>query len=252
MLIVILLLVAVLAYSVWQILQITGEYQGGEDSYSELEQYISIPDTTPADGTAPDGETLPEGSSISFPSVDFEALREVNSDIVGWIYIPDTAVNYPIAQGSDNDYYLTHLFNGTYNSCGCIFLDSAAPSNFTAMNNVLHGHHMRNGSMFAAICNYQTQSYYDEHPIALLMTPTGNYEIQLFSAYVCDLDSGAWTPYFTTSGYASWLQELCAASCFRSDVNPDVSDRILTLSTCSYEFDDARFVLHGVMKEVSD
>lgn len=269
--ILLIILAAVLCCSVWEILRITAEYRGGEDSYKNLEQFVSMPAPSvpkqPAateEPTAPEREpvTTPEGETCytepeqqeeaaRWPVVNFDALRGINSDIVGWICIPDTAVNYPIAQTVDNDYYLTHLFDGTRNSSGCIFLDSAAAPDFTANNSVLHGHHMKNGSMFASVCGYKAQSYYDAHPSAMLMTPAGNYEILFFSGYVTDLSADAWDPYFTEEEFGLWLDRVLQKSCFRSDVVPAAGDRVVTLSTCTYEFEEARFVLHGVLREVS-
>ena len=262
---ILLILVGVLAFSLWQIFQITTEYQGGEDTYKSLEQFISVPtlpDHQPAPEpvteiqTTPEGETviveIPVEETVQWPVVDFDALWDINSDIVGWICIPGTAVNYPIAQTTDNDYYLTHLFDHSRNSSGCIFLDCAASADFMTNNSVLHGHHMKNGSMFAAVCKYKSQSFYDAHPYAMLLTSGGNYEIRFFSGYVTDTSADAWDPWFTDEDFSAWLDRLGRKSCFDSDVVPAAGDRVVTFSTCSYEFDDARFVLHGVLREVSE
>ena len=254
------ILVGVLAFSVWQIVQITAEYQGGENSYKELEQFIStaepfVPHREVA--TTPEGETYyiePETQVqeevVYWPSVDFDALQDINPDIVGWICIPGTVINYPITQTTDNDYYLTHLFDRTTNKSGCIFLDCAVSPDFMANNSVLHGHNMKNGSMFARICDYRDQSFYDAHPYAMLLTPAGKYEIRFFSGYVTDTNADAWNPYFKEEDFGDWLNKLSRKSYFSSDVVPTTDDRVVTLSTCTYEFEDARFVLHGVLREV--
>ena len=237
----ILLLLGVLGYCVWQIVGITDEYQAGVEVYEELEQFVVMPETVPVETTTDDEPV--EMEAIQWPEVDFEALAQVNGDIVGWLYIPGTVINYPVVQGTDNEYYLKHLFNGKTNSSGCIYLDCGAEGDFTSMNSVLHGHHMKNGSMFAGICKYKDQSYFDEHPTAMLLTPDGRYEVKFFSGYVCETTSDAWDYDFDEV----WIDKRIRSSYFDADVIPTTEDRILTLSTCSYEFTDARFVLHGVL-----
>ena len=241
----ILALLAVLGYCLWQIVGITDEYQAGEQAYEELEQYIVMPETVPVETTdteeTVEAETAPV--QIQWPEVDFEALAQVNGDIVGWLYVPGTVINYPVVQGADNEYYLKHLFNGKTNSSGCIYLDCGAEGDFTSMNSVLHGHHMKNGSMFAGICKYKDQSYFDEHPTAMLLTPDGNYQVEFFSGYVCEVTADAWD-YDVDE---AWLDKRIRSSYFDAEVTPTMDDRILTLSTCSYEWEDARFVLHGVL-----
>ena len=241
----ILVLLGVLGYCVWQIVGITDEYQAGVEVYEELEQFVVMPETVPVETTADEEivEAETEPAAIQWPEVDFEALSQVNGDIVGWLYIPGTVINYPVVQGDDNEYYLKHLFDGKVNSSGCIYLDCGAEGNFTSMNSVLHGHHMKNGSMFAGICKYKDQSYFDEHPTAMLLTPDGRYEVKFFSGYVCETSSDAWDYDFDEA----WIDKRIRSSYFDADVIPATEDKILTLSTCSYEFTDARFVLHGIL-----
>ena len=248
-------LLGVMGFSLWQILDITTEYQGGTDSYNELEQFVVIPETKPAkqepivehQGAEEDETQTPTEPEILWPEVDFAALSQVNDDVVGWIYVPGTAINYPVVQGVDNDYYLNHLFNGKRNSSGCIFMDFGAEEDFTSMNSVLHGHHMKNGSMFAAVCKYKDQNFYDEHSTGMLLTPDGNYEIRFFAGYVCSTDSDAWDIGFYEEDYAAWLDKRMRKSYFESGVIPTTGDRVITLSTCSYEYEEARFVVHGVL-----
>ena len=251
--------IGVLVFSVWQLFGLYKEYQEGKDSYSSLEQYVSFtePEDTSANSTPPatspteDSTAITEAPDVSaWPQVDFSQLSEINSDIVGWIYIEGTNINYPVVQGSDNNYYLKRLFDGTYNSSGCIFLDYRCTSNFTDQHSIIYGHHMKDKSMFSGLMNYKDQAFYDEHSVALLVTPTAYYKIQFFSGYVSDTWSDAWDLSFSEYEYLSWLNDIQRKSCFETDYIPTTEDKIITLSTCTYEFDTAKFVLHGYISEV--
>ena len=255
----------ILLFSVWQLSHIGQEYRSGEDSYANLEQYIAIPtdSAVPAASAAPTApeESVPEKmvplsaptepatDSIRWPVVDFEALQAVNPDIVGWIYIEGTKISYPIVQGKDNSYYLNHLFDGSVNSSGTIFLDAAASGDFSDVNNIIYGHHMKNETMFAGLLDYRQQEFYDEHPVALLLTPGKNYQVLLFSGYVTAPSGNAWETGFDSGSVQDWLAELMRKSCFTSNIAPIGTESVLTFSTCTYEYDNARFVLHGVMVE---
>ena len=253
--------IGVLAFSVWQLWVMFNEYQEGEDSYSSLEQYVSFtePKDTSEDSAPPatspieDTTAIMESPDVSaWPQVAFDELAKINPDIVGWIYIEGTNINYPIVQGENNDYYLKRLFDGTYNSSGSIFLDYRCASDFTDIHSIIYGHHMKNKSMFGGLMSYKDQAFYDEHPVALLVTPTTYYKIQFFSGYVSDTWSDAWDLNFSEYEYLSWLNDIQRKSCFETDYIPTTEDRIVTLSTCTYEFDTAKFVLHGYISETID
>ena len=244
------------AFSIFQIACQLREYREGDDSYTDLEIYIDIPEeytdpTAPEEISTESGETDLADSLTQWTTVDFAALSEINPDIVGWIYIEDTEINYPVVQGSDNQYYLKHLFSGEYNSSGCIFLDSRVAEDFSDRHSILYGHHMKNGTMFSGLDQYKVQEHYDSHPTALLMTPTGNYEVTFFAGYVASVADTAWNVGFGSDAeFEAWLESARERSCFESDIPVAVTDGILTLSTCSYEFDNARFVLLGVLQKV--
>jgi sortase B len=180
--------------------------------------------------------------------VDFEGLARINSDVVGWVYIEGTSISYPIVQGSDNKFYLNHLFDGSYNTAGCIFLDAETSPDFTEPNSIIYGHNMKDRAMFAALMSYKDQSFFDAHPVVLLLTPEYNYRIRLFSGYVAAGSESAWKRKFPDDSFSLWLQEIGEKSCFRSPLLPEPDSRIVTLSTCTYEYDRARFVLHGYIE----
>ena len=260
---------ALLVFSIWNIVKISASYQEGEEVYSELMTYVSISEPVPV-STRPE-ENIPwkdsgnESAESSteytafvneddtvWPVVDFAALQQINPDIVGWIYIEGTQINYPIVQGEDNDYYLSHLFDGTYNSAGCIFLDAACSDDFSSRHSIIYGHHMKNDTMFGELMGYKKQDYYDEHAVALFLTPTNRYKVAFFSGYVAKDPSDAWQLTFEDGEYEEWLDSIIQKSCIMSEISPELTNRIITLSTCTYEFENARFVLHGILLEQTD
>lgn len=245
------------SYRQWQ------EYRAGEQIYENLTQYVhpqTPPDSTvPADQKKedhPPEETIPgvqlseeETDDTLWPVVDFEALKEINPDVVGWISIEGTNINYPVVQGPDNSYYMNRLFDGSANGAGSIFMDYRNEPDMSCRNTVLYGHNMKNGTMFHQITEYKQQDFYDQHPTALLMTPEGNYKIELIAGYVTDLNSDAWKIEFAgDEEFSRWLADAMAQSTFISTIEPEAQDRVITLSTCSYEYADARYVLVGILK----
>lgn len=207
--------------------------------------------TSPSVNPTEDSPVVTEAPDTSaWPLVEFAQLSKINPDIVGWIYIEGTNINYPVVQGTDNNYYLKHLFDGSYNSSGCIFMDAACASDFSDPHSIIYGHHMKNKSMFSGLMDYKDQAFYDEHSVALLVTPSAYYKIHFFSGYVSDTWGNAWNLNFNEYEYISWLNDIQRKSCFTSDYIPTSEDRIVTLSTCTYEFDTAKFVLHGYVSEI--
>lgn len=244
------------AISGYKIGTLTRSSQVAKRSYASLRQYCSI--SPPADEPtqeprpSPAGTVSKEDESI-WPTVDFFSLQEINPDVVGWLYCPDTPINYPIVQGQDNEYYLHRLFDRTPNQAGSLFLDCRNALDFSDSHTIVYGHHRKDGIMFSSLVEYEDPAYYQAHPELFLLTPTGNYTITLFAGYVAAADENAWQLDFPSEAeYLAWLQAAQARSCFQGPVAPAEEDRIITLSTCSYAFAQARFVLLGILTPCSD
>lgn len=204
------------------------EYKTGRDEYKKIVLENIVEETED-----------PMGRMI-----DWKNLKEINSDTVGWIYIPGTIIDYPVVQGKDNEHYLTHTFQANDNRLGAIFMDSLNDKEINDDNTIIYGHHMRDGSMFKAITEYKKQEFYDEHKFIYFYTPTQTLKIQVFSSFT----SNAEDPY-TTIIMANKKIELLNKFVSRSNINTDVQiieeDKIFSLSTCTYDYDDARFVVQG-------
>lgn len=249
-----LVLLAVSGVAAWQIYVPVHEDNVSVKTYDDLRQFVLVP--TPAPIVQPDESSspslspapspIPDSAEQPSPQVDFDSIRAVNPEVVGWLTIEGTNIDYPVAQHSDNDYYLHHLFNGEWNSSGCLFMDCRNQADFSDRHTIIYGHHMDNGSMFQNLMYYKDQSFYEEHPTARLITPDGSYIMEFFAGYVADVNSDAWKLDFTSDrDFADRLAAALERSLFESTVIPTATDKIVTLSTCSYEFYNARFVLHG-------
>lgn len=253
-LVLLLLSASVFLFSGWKLTTILLSYQESSESYSSLSQYVSF-ETPPTVGTdVPPAleETIPtepKPDVSRWPQVDFEELAQINPDVVGWIYIEGTNINYPLVQGQDNDHYLTHLFNGKRNRAGSIFLDYRCEPRFYDRHTIIYGHHLRDGTMFTRLMRYKKQAFYDEHSVILVVTPTAYLQLRVFSGYVASNRANAWDLELDEENFAQWLEEIQRKSCFKTDYAPGADSKIVTLSTCTYEFDNAKFLLHAYVEE---
>lgn len=225
----------------------------GRAYYDDVrEQTVTVEDSA-AVVTAAD-EILPgvtdEAEADSLTTIDFAALSETMPDICGWITIPGTVIDYPVVQGADNDYYLSHLPDGTVNSCGSIMLDMHNSADWSDKISILHGHHMRAGTMFGDLQKYEDAGYADDHSVVDLYALNGHYSVRVIGACVVDGNILNETVFTNDSGQLDDLIEmLMNKSVYDPDISLKKDDRYIILSTCAYDFDDARFAVLGVFTE---
>lgn len=243
----------------------SSDNQGGapENSFDEngVPPTVSQGEAAPETGSVAEAEADPSSGTEALETtgeritqevlpvrVDFQTLQRDSREAVAWLYCAGTPINYPVAQSGDNSYYLNHLLNGTVNSNGTLFLDYRCNSDFSGAKNIIFGHHMRNGSMFGTLTKYKEQSYFNKHPVMWLTTPVQNYRIDLLAGVVTDNDSDIYTLY-EQEDLAAFLTDVRQQSTFTSSFSMDDVSKILLLSTCSYEYNNARYVLIGSMVE---
>lgn len=234
------------------------QYAESKDAYRNLAGYVGVPEQTDSPEQATDPtETKQDDADIVLPSVDFEALRENGPDIIGWLSLPDTVLNYPVTQTDNNEYYLNHLYDGTYNKVGCLFADYENRADFSDRNTIIYGHNMRDGSMFALLNRYDEQSYFDTHRQMYLVTPKGGYVMEIFAAFAAKPEeSGSETSPWQLSwkddgAYTTWLTAMKERSAVESDVTVTCSDKVLTLSTCT-PGGTGRFLVMGKLVKVDN
>ena len=242
---------AIFAYSGYKLISTLHEYKVAEDAYNKMSSdFVSTKkDNNKNSGKDNASDEILEDSPVD---VDFDSLLAQGPDVVGWLYSEGTVINYPVMQAEDNFYYLHRLFDGKYNASGSLFLDCTCNGDFSGHNTVIYGHNMNDGSMFHSLKSYAEQDYYNEHPVMYLNTPTQNYKIEIFSAYVTDSESDTYKMFFDSDAdFSRHLDDWRVQSLISTNVDVSTDDRIVTLSTCTYDFYNARFVVQGKLTLVN-
>lgn len=183
--------------------------------------------------------------------INWEKLQKINPDIVAWIYVKKTNIDYPVVQGKTNQSYLHTNFKGQYTYGGCIFLDSKDKKDVSSNdNNVFYGHHMRNGSMFADLVKFREEKFAQKHEITLY-TPDKIYHLKAFSAYAKVADASTPILFKSQQRKNAYLDKLKNRNNVSSIIKnfPQNSDiPIFTFATCSYEGNDYRTYVHATEK----
>lgn len=195
--------------------------------------------------------------SIKFPenmNLKYSYLYAVNQDLVGWVKIANTNLDVQVVQSQDNDYYLKRDFYGKSSRYGCPYLDFKNDPRYLDDNTVIYGHHMTDGLMFSNLDKYKTLEGYKESPIIEYSTLYETYYFKVFAAFISNAklvdDNGKYfnfivTDFLTDEKFNGFVDEVEKRSIFKTDVNVQPDDKLITLVTCSYEFDSARLVVMG-------
>lgn len=197
-----------------------------------------------------DNDTLNDDGTYS----KFNELLAANSDFRGWLTINGTRVDNPVYQTTDNDFYIDHNMDKEKSTYGALFIDyrAALTNTETSQNLVIYGHHMKNGSMFGSLKKYRDLSFYKENPTLTFDTLYKTGEYKVFAVFIINTlpeqDNGNLFNYRPTSfgtqeAFLSWIAEVRSRSLIDTPVDVIENDQILTLSTCIYDFDDARLVV---------
>lgn len=186
----------------------------------------------------------------------FDTLKALNSDIVGWLNIENTKIDNPVYQTLDNDYYITHDMNKETNSYGALFLDYRCKSNplTLSQNQIIYGHNMRYGAMFGTLNEYRKLDFYKSSPLISFDTLYEKRTYKIFAMMIVNTTDdntfgynfSAYRASFTSQAeFTQWVQHCKDRSLIDTNVDVQAYDEIITLSTCCYDFDDARFVVMG-------
>ena len=175
----------------------------------------------------------------------YNKLKESNADYRGWITVENTDIDYPIVQGTDNDFYLKHDFNKKESISGCVFMDYLNEVDKDD-NIILYGHNMRNGSMFSKLQNFKKNEFFYQNNKVIIKDEAGEHTYEVFSVYVLKPgDKLGKINYSSADEFNEYIKFIKNKSFYTSDIKVEKGDKILTLVTCTYEIDDARTIVHA-------
>ena len=242
-----------LSYSAWNLYGHYRTYQDGKEEYEEMKDYIRKDRS--ADGKDyRKGEDNGKGKKQCPITVDFDRLRKINPDVVGWIHIPDTGIDYPIVQAKDNTTYLHKTFKGKDSHIGAIFLDALCKPDFSSFNSIIYGHNLKNGEMFGHLKKlydeeYNSKADYRKHPKVWIITPKEAYEYEIFAFR--EISASRDKDVFTTEIPDSRERRVFFDHQIRktqrdTGIRPSEDRRMITLSTCTSRTREGRFVVQAM------
>lgn len=213
-------------------------YQIHQEQADLISGYVKEPEQPSEDsGDDPvsDSDTDAEkGNTPMYRVIDFEGLQEINPDIVGWIFVPGTQIDYPICKGSDNSFYLTHSFRRSSNALGAIFVPAETSDTLEDANTIIYGHNMRSGRMFGELSNYAEKSFRDQYPFVYIYTPERSFTCTVYAAYRTKYNSDVYTIGYQTDtdSYRQWIGTSSSHALYDCGIMPSGTEQVFTLSTC--------------------
>ncbi len=244
----------VFVVSAYKLYSIYAEYRRGEKEYDDLrEQVVQVvekEDISHADGTETDAEenpTTPEKQEEV--RIDFSELKAINADVVAWIRFDEPSqISYPVVWSDDSDKYLHTTFEGKRNSAGTLFVDSGNKGDFSDSNTFIHGHNMKNGSMFGKLKKYKDASFCKKNPFFYIYTPDGKVvTYQVFAVCVVRDDSETYNKWFNSAEeFSNYVDYIRRVALYQTDVDVRADAKLVSLSTCTNVTAEERLVVHGV------
>lgn len=261
-LILIVVFFTILIFSTASIIKTLVNYKKADDLYSELKNEFydgytndGLPsvDTVPLPSPGDDSQGTEDATdtTVQMLSARVSALKSTNSDIIGWISIPGTEIDYPVLLGEDNEYYLNHNYKNGYLPAGAIFADCNSDADVSKNRNlVLFGHNMKNGMMFNGITEYLDEDFFNSGNDIYIYTTAGMYVFKVFSAYQTVADSGYIKNNFSSDEeFQSFIDKAVESSKFPSPSQPAVTDTLLTLSTCTNGAANGRYCVAAYLSQ---
>ena len=249
--IVLIVAICIFCYAAFNLYHIYTEYKKGTDEYNSISEMA----VTERDPDQVEEIDQPDEQPVAPVSIDFDSLRSINEDVIGWIYVEALdGVSYPVVKGTDNDQYLHLTYEKNYNFAGTIFIDYENKADFSDCNTLVYGHNMKNGTMFGQLKNFsKDDSAYNKSKYFWIFTPEKTYRYEIISAYTTAVNSDTYT-LFKGPGqeFVDYMNKIVSYSDVKTTPGElGVDDKIVTLSTCTGN-ESTRYVVQGKRVDTLD
>ena len=195
----------------------------------------------------PTGEPLPE-EAARLAGLDLAALQAVNEDIVGWLEIPGTELSYPLVQGQDNRFYLSHNWKKEASSAGSVFLEQTNSRDLSGFHLIAYAHRMRSDAMFGTLKYYADPDFCRQHPSIYLVDRSAVRRYDIFAVHKAGVKGLVYRLDLEESGLEEeFIRDCLEASVIDTGVIPEAGAQVLTLSTCTERGYSSRWVVQGVL-----
>jgi sortase B len=244
--VILIILIAVFVYSGYQLTQYLYDGYASSNLNDRMKEQYEAAQKAQQKLIHADQEELTEEQLKQSYQERFDQLLEINSDIVGWIKIENTGIDYPVVQSSDNDYYLNHNVEKQPSARGSIFMDYRNTNVNDDLHTVIYGHDMKDGSMFGQLSKYKDEVYYSEHDMITFEGTEGPTKFQIFSVYIYSPEDRFFEYEFADDQqYNAYLDKIVKKSRYDTGIKVTSDDQLLTLVTCEDDVNDARLIVHA-------
>lgn len=205
--------------------------------------------TEPPETTPPGPQGIVDSYAVELMEVELDALQAVNPQVIGWIFVPGTNIDYPLVQGEDNQYYLEHTWDHQTSAVGAVFMESTNAPDFSDYSTILYAHNLRAGTMFSALHQYKEQSFWEENPYVYIVSDMGVFRYAIYAAYEADVTGATyWRDVDSDLRRQEYVDYGLSHSVLDTGIRPTTDTPVLTLSTCTGYTYARRWVVQAALE----
>jgi len=243
-------IIAALSICLYEMIMIRNTYVHEEQVHNVVLKYApsGAQNTTSAAAADPSGNNKAPAADINSDisyvnNTILDAQRDINEDIAAWLRVPNTYIDYPVVHYEDNNFYINHDVMKKKAASGALFIDSRNNGGFSDFNTIIYGHNMKNGSMFGKLNNFSNSAFFSDNPYGQLFLADDTYTLEIFAYLRVQQDDKFIYGSISGVDFDNFDEYVKSNAINYRNIRLKSSDRIVTLSTCTNVYEDARMVV---------